>query len=86
MLKTHAPMSPDYCNSLFIEILAETSCRLRLIQNAVAGVLTRTKRSEHIALIFRNIHWLPKIFLLVYKYWLHSIHQHQFQSCPESLL
>uniref|UniRef100_A0A672PSU0 AIG1-type G domain-containing protein n=1 Tax=Sinocyclocheilus grahami TaxID=75366 RepID=A0A672PSU0_SINGR len=47
---------------------------LQLIQNAAAGILTRTRKSEHITPVLRSLHWLPVIFridfkvlLLVYK-------------------
>ncbi len=48
------------------------SCKL--IQNAAARILTRTRKSEHITPVLRSLHWLPvtfridfKVFLLVYK-------------------
>ena len=48
--------------------------RLQLIQNAAAGVLTRTKRSEHITPALKSLLWLPvshridvKSLLMVYK-------------------
>lgn len=50
---------------------------LEFIHNAAAKVLTGTKRSNHITLILKSLHWLPvshrteyKAVLLVYK----SIH------------
>ncbi len=48
--------------------------RLQRIQNAAAGLLTRTTRREHITPVLAVLHWLPvsfriafKILLLVFK-------------------
>ncbi|XP_029285402.1 uncharacterized protein LOC115006916 [Cottoperca gobio] len=56
----------DYCNSLL--------STLQLIQNAVARVLTRTRKRDHITPVLAALHWLPvkyriefKILLLTYK-------------------
>ncbi len=58
-----------YCNGLL------TSTRqLQLIKNAVARILTKTRKSEQITPVLRPLHWLPvtfkidfKVLLLVYK-------------------
>ena len=47
---------------------------LQLVQNAVASILTRTRKRDHISPILASLHWLPiksriefKILLLTYK-------------------
>ncbi len=51
-----------------------TKIVLQIVQNAVARVLTRLRRYDHITLILQSLHWLPikfrisyKILLLTYK-------------------
>ena len=58
------------CYMVFHNILS----RLQSIQNKVARVVTRTRKSDHITAILKQFHWLPvhyrivfKILLLVYK-------------------
>ena len=48
--------------------------KLQYVQNCAARLVTRTKRSEHITPVLRELHWLPvrqriiyKILLLTYK-------------------
>ncbi len=61
----------DYCNGL----LPKKRVRpLQVIQNTAAGILTRTRTSEHITPALRSLHGLPvtfridfKVLLLVYK-------------------
>ena len=64
----------DYCNALFTGLPKNTTERLQLIQNSAAGLLTKTKRREHITPVLASLHWLPvmsridfKILLLTYK-------------------
>ena len=64
----------DYCNGLLTGLPKKSIKHLQLIQNAVARVLTRTKRSEHITPVLKSLHWLPvshrrnfKSLLIVYK-------------------
>lgn len=64
----------DYCNDLLSGLFKKNNKKLQQIQIAVAGVLTGTKRSDHITTILKALHWLPvnhriqqKALLLVYK-------------------
>ncbi|KAF7661531.1 hypothetical protein LDENG_00259890 [Lucifuga dentata] len=64
----------DYCNTLYSGISKGNIHRLQLIQNAAVRLLTRSRRSDHIAPILAGLHWLPvcfridfKILLLVFK-------------------
>ncbi len=70
----HAFMSSrlDYCNAL----LGGCSARLinKMVQNAAARVLTRTRKYYHISPVMSTLHWLPinhridlKILLITYK-------------------
>ena len=64
----------DYCNSLLFDVNDYTISKLQKIQNYAARIITRTKKSEHITPVLRQLHWLPikerieyKILLIVYK-------------------
>ena len=64
----------DYCNSVFIGISGPLLQRLQAIHNAAARLITGTRRSQHVTLILRQLHWLPirqrilfKTAVLVYK-------------------
>ncbi len=61
----------DYCNALLGGCPASSINKLQIVQNAVARVLTRSRKYDHITPI---LHWLPikfrisyKILLLTYK-------------------
>ncbi len=64
----------DCYNGLLTGLPKKTARQQRLIQNAAARILTRTRKSEHITPVLRSLHWLPvtfridfKVLLLVYK-------------------
>ena len=64
----------DYCNSLFYGISDRLIRRLQAVQNAVARLVTGTRRRDHISSVLRQLHWLPvnqrlkfKLSFLVYK-------------------
>ncbi len=41
--------------------------KLRIVQNAVARVLTRSRKYDHITPILQSLHWLPIKFSIIYK-------------------
>ncbi len=64
----------DYCNSLNCGINKSILDWLKLVQNAADGLLTRTRKYEHITPILASQNWLPvkyriefKILLMVFK-------------------
>ncbi|PIK60387.1 hypothetical protein BSL78_02685 [Apostichopus japonicus] len=64
----------DNCNSLLYGLPDQQVNKLQRIQNSAARLITRTKRSEHITPILRDLHWLSvkqrinfKILLLTFK-------------------
>ncbi len=63
----------DYCNSLYLGLHSSIAC-LQMVQNAVARLLTRAKKTDHITPILASLHWLPvhsriqfKMLLFVFK-------------------
>ncbi len=64
----------DYCNALLGGCSARLINKLQLVQNAVARVLTRTRKYDFISPVLSTLHWLPikhrihfKILLITYK-------------------
>ena len=64
----------DWGNSLLVGVQKSLLDCLQLIQNVAAGVITRTKKYEHITPVLKDLHWLPvreritfKLLLLTYK-------------------
>ena len=61
-------------NSLLLGMPHNQINKLQHIQNIAARIVTRTKRSEHITPVLKQLHWLPieyriqfKVLLYVYK-------------------
>ena len=64
----------DYCNSLFLSLTDFELRRLRLVQNSLWRVVTRSSKFSHITPQLKTLHWLPvryrvqfKIGLITYK-------------------
>ncbi len=64
----------DYCNALLGGCSARLINKLRMVQNAAARVLTKTRNYDHISPVLSTLHWLPirhlidfKILLITYK-------------------
>lgn len=49
----------DYCNSLYLNIQEGLLCKLQLLQNAAARLLTRTPKFAPISEKVKELHWLP---------------------------
>jgi len=57
----------DWCNSLYYGITDELMRHLQLVQNAVARLITGTRRCDHISPVLRQLHWLPVPQRVCYK-------------------
>ena len=64
----------DYCNGLLYGITDELLCRLLKVQINAAGVVSCSKKYDHITPVLKDLHWLPnrkrivfKILLLTFK-------------------
>lgn len=60
----------DYCNSLYFSLNQASIHHLQMVQNAVARLLTGTKRGEHITPVLASLHWLPVSCRIQFKLWL----------------
>ncbi len=49
----------DYCNSLYIGVSQTSLSRLQVVQNAVARLLSGTRKYDHISPILASLGWLP---------------------------
>ena len=49
----------DYCNSLLYGISDYNINPLQRIQNSAAGIVTNTRKYDHITPILQKLHWLP---------------------------
>jgi hypothetical protein len=57
----------DYCNSLYLGLPTSNTARLQLVQNAIARVVTKTPRREHISPVLKSLHWLPIKQRIIFK-------------------
>ena len=62
----------DYCNVLLCAATISTTKKLQLVQNTAARIVTRTKLSEHITPVLRDLHWLPIKRRIEYKVIMHT--------------
>jgi hypothetical protein len=49
----------DYCNCCLWGLPKQELHRLQLVQNTAARIVSRTKMSDHISPVLRELHWLP---------------------------
>ncbi len=49
----------DYCNTLLGGCSTHLINKLKMVQNAAARVLTRTRKYDHISPVLSTLHWLP---------------------------
>jgi len=57
----------DYCNSVLHGTTESNIAKLQRAQNALARVVTYTRRTEHIRPVLQNLHWLPISYRIEYK-------------------
>ena len=57
----------DMFNSLLCGLPNSHISKLRRIQNSAARLVTRTRFSDHITPVLRDLHWLPVKFRIIYK-------------------
>jgi hypothetical protein len=57
----------DYANAVLYGTSQSNVAKLQRAQNALARVVTFTKRTEHIRPVLQNLHWLPVKFRIDYK-------------------
>ena len=57
----------DYCNSLLYGTTDTNITKLQRIQNSLAGVVTGTRKYEHITPVLRDLHWLRIEERIIYK-------------------
>ena len=57
----------DYCNSLLYGTSNKNMAKLQRVQNALARVVTGTKRRDHIRPALKKLHWLPVAQRVEYK-------------------
>ena len=57
----------DMCNSLLYGFPGSHISKLQRIQNSAARLVTRTRFSDDITPVLRDLHWLPVKFRIMYK-------------------
>ena len=57
----------DYCNSVFIGLLADQIARLHRVQNNAAQLVLKRRRRDHVTPLLKKLHWLPVKFRCHYK-------------------
>ena len=57
----------DYCNSLLYGLPKYLIIKLQRAQNAVARLITNTRKYDHIIPALHNLHWLPVFYRIYFK-------------------
>ena len=57
----------DYCDSLFLSLTDFEIRRLKLVQNSLCRVVTRSSKYSHITPQLKNLHWLPVKYRIQFK-------------------
>jgi hypothetical protein len=56
-----------HCNSVLYHTTGSNIAKLQRAQNAIARVVTNTRRTEHIRPVLEGLHWLPINYRIDYK-------------------
>ena len=62
----------DHLNSLLLGMPKCKIKKLQHIQNIAARIVTRTRRSEHITPVLKQLHWLPVSYRIKFKVLLYT--------------
>ena len=57
----------EYCNSLLYGLPKYLISKLQRAQNAVARLITNTRKYDHIIPALHNLHWLPVFYRIYFK-------------------
>lgn len=57
----------DYANAILYKTSKANIAKLQRTQNALARVVTYTKRSDHVRPVLEQLHWLPVDYRINYK-------------------
>jgi len=50
----------NYCNSVLAGVSSQLLQKIQVIQNAAARFVTEARRRDHMAMVLREIRWLPE--------------------------
>ena len=62
----------DFSNVLLHNLPKTLLCRIQLVQNTCACLVTRTKRRDSISPVLKELHWLPVEYRAMYKVLLYT--------------
>lgn len=74
----------DFCNSLFFGLPDYQMSKLQKLQHHAARVITRTKITDHITPVLKDLHWLPVNARIIFKI-LTINHKYIYSGRPEYL-
>ena len=55
---SHVHSKLDYCNSLYINLPANQTSRLQILQNTLARTITKSPKHDHITPTLKFLHWI----------------------------
>ena len=57
----------DYCSALYMGLPLRLMCKLQMVQNSAARLITGVKKFQHISPTLAALHWLPVHFHIDFK-------------------